>query len=200
ECDFVLAVAALFPEDRLASIGIAQPLVHGQHPGKDFLVFDPVEQAFRKIIEDLALVRVANIAGAELQSGFAQGRATGAFHAQLGRVPNQPVANFNDLGGRNRKPYMLRQAGRQQFVRQDFYVLGIILELDYIEVPISRAHEMRLRAPAHAPDMLNSLNSHSEIFYRESNWRTEQQLANSNWPDEQNLLPQRTQTALFDPA
>ena len=69
----------------------------------------------------------------------------------------------HDIGGGYWQTDHLCEARAQPVVDQDPRVLWVVLELDDIVIAVGAAHEMTLRATAHATDMLNGLGWHGGV-------------------------------------
>jgi hypothetical protein len=70
------------------------------------------------------------------------------------RVGGQELGrDANDPGGRGRNLHVLQEDRRYQFIDQDAAVLGVVAELDDIEVAVVGFQEVGLSPAAHFADM-----------------------------------------------
>src|SRR5262249_11703210 len=154
EADVVFSVVRVSPENRLAAIGVAEPLVQRKNSRKCLWISHSLKHPFRQVVEDLPLKWITDVACPELQPRLTQNGVSRALHAQLGSVSHQPIAYKNDLCVRDRQPNFFGQTACQIFIGQDFQVLGIVLKFDYVILLIPTAHQVRLRAATHSSYVL----------------------------------------------
>src|SRR5690348_630018 len=105
----------------------------------------------------MAVHGIDDVARAELQSRLARHDLAGELKGQLGRMLNQPTIHFYDLDHGNRQSDTLGQLGGEKVVGENALVLGIVLELDDVEVRVVGPHEMALRTAAHTFHVLHCL-------------------------------------------
>jgi len=99
--------------------------------------------------------RIARIARAKLQPGGAARMGSGQLDAQfLGQLDQLP-ADLDDGYGGGGKAEARCQASSEQLVHQNAEVLRVILEFNDVVVAVRAPHEVRLRASAHPPYVLD---------------------------------------------
>jgi hypothetical protein len=76
------------------------------------------------------------------------------LHDQIRGQGNQVIADLDHFDARHRQPQSRRHPRSKHFVRQYPNMLRIILEFYDVTGAVIAAHQVRLRAAAHATDML----------------------------------------------
>jgi hypothetical protein len=112
----------------------------------------------QKIVERHA-ARVPRMSGAELQTGTARRARTRHLDAQRRSPADQFRFHLHNFDARHRKAHPARDTVAEQFIDQDAGMLRVVLEfhhaVDGVVFAVGTAHQMRLRAAAHAPDLFH---------------------------------------------
>ena len=107
-------------------------------------VTDSVENRLRQVVEYRGIVRVRDVAGAELQTAHARNGQCSVFDFQLPAQRDERFRDIEDPGFRHGQTQQGAELCSQILIRQDADILRIVPELDDVVLAIGRAHQVCL--------------------------------------------------------
>ena len=151
----IARTARLGKKNRLAPVGVAGPLVKHQHAGEIRQVLHLAQRSSGRKSCTASRAGSPGIARAELLVPPGKAPAPRPVASPVRPSARSDLARTSTTSdSRHRQPHPRRQPSSKHFVRQNANVLRIILELDDVLAAVIAAHQVRLRAAAHATDVL----------------------------------------------
>jgi len=141
-------------EYRLASVGVAGPLVEDQHPAKIAQIFHLPQRIVRQEIVHHRPRRISRKTRPQLPARLARRPAHAQLHHQVRGQSDQFLRHLHHFDPRHRQSQPRRQPGSQHFVGQHPHMLRIVLKFYDVAGVVITTHQVRLRAAAHAADVL----------------------------------------------
>ena len=144
----------------LPGVGITDPFVEDKRAQEFFPIDDFVQQQIGNEIVHHHLGGISGISGSEVPTGF-DGQVAGAeLNVNCG-VGGQEAGGQVYHGGLGRRDLqVMEEGGGQPFIDQNPAMLGIIAELDDVEVAIVAFEEVGLRSTAHFSDQTPGVDGH----------------------------------------
>ncbi len=95
-----------------------------------------------------------------MQPRLAWLRSSAKLDAQLGGVPDEPLAHLDHLRVGDGQPDRGAQPGGQQLIGQHPDMLRIVAEFDHVEIAVGGEHEVALGSAPHASNLLDRDHCH----------------------------------------
>src|SRR6266700_3165470 len=140
------ACPALADKDRLAAVGIAQPLIKDKNPSKRQRLSHLRHEALRQVVEDFQRLihQIAGIARSKLQATAARNFARAKLNAQFRGILDQPVGHFDCRRLRHGKAKPQAKRRGEHLVRENSNGLWVVLEFGDIVCTVGCSKEMGL--------------------------------------------------------